>query len=63
MNLNFNPEENELLITQTAAVRDTENGAVVQLVPAHKTLCQCSTREHAHLIRKMFNNALKIPNP
>ena len=62
MNLNFNPAENELLLTETAAVRDSENGAEVKLVPSHKTLCHCSSAAHAHLIRKLFNKGLQIPS-
>jgi len=63
MNLNFNAAENELLLTQTAMVRASDNrlGAGVVLNPSGKTLCSCDEDEQAHLIAKLFNNGLKIP--
>ncbi len=60
MNLNFSQQENELLITQTAAVRaeDSTLGPGVVLVPSGKTLCSC-TETHARLIAKLFNHGLQ----
>lgn len=64
MNLNFTPEENELLLTQHAAVRQGESklGAGVVLVPSQTTLCSCNDEAHATLISKLFNKGLEIPS-
>lgn len=59
MNLAFTPEENELLLTQHAAVRKegSELGAGVVLVPAQRLLCRCDEKD-AKLIVKLFNRGL-----
>lgn len=63
MNLNFTPEQNELLLTEQAVLRKSASllGAGVVLVPSHKTFCQCEDEDHARLIVKLFNKGLEIP--
>jgi len=65
MNLNFNEAENEKLTTQFAAVRTAESslGSGVVLNPSGQTLCSCPDEADAHLIKKLFNLGLRIPNP
>lgn len=63
MNLNFTVAENELLLTETAALRkdNEELGPGVVLVPSQKTLCHCPEEDNARLIVKLFNLGLKVP--
>lgn len=56
-NANYTPDERELLLTQTAAVRagDEASGAAVILVPLHRVLCRADEAD-AKLIVKIFNH-------
>jgi len=60
VNFAFTPWENEILLTQTAALRkaDSEAGPGVVLVPLNKTLCRTEDEDQARLIVKLFNRGL-----
>ena len=62
MNLYFTADENEKLLTQTAAVRKADNdyGPGVVLIPSQHTLCKTDNEEDARLISKLFNRGLEI---
>jgi len=67
LNQNFSVEENELLLTHTAAVKQVVEGDPAEVVlvgqGSQRTLCTCANVNDARLIKTLFNNGLKLPQP